>query len=67
MQLKCSFCNTMFNIGNEESLLVAEKFAKDEIAHYDAHCPKCRRAYKVTKEQFVRANPTLRRHVEGKE
>ena len=67
MQLKCSFCTTMFNIGREESLLVAEKFHKGEIAHYDAHCPKCRRAEKVTKEQFFRANPALRKQAEGQE
>ncbi len=67
MQLKCSFCNTMFNIGREESQLIAEKFHNGEIAHYDAHCPKCRRAYKLTREQFVRANPALRKLAEGKE
>ena len=67
MQLKCSFCNTMFNIGREESLLVAEKFHNNEISHYDAHCPKCRRAYKLTREQFARSNPALRRQVESKE
>jgi hypothetical protein len=67
MQLRCTYCNTMFAIGREESLIIADRFNKGEITHYDAHCPKCRRAQKITLEQFIRVNPTLRKLAEGKE
>jgi hypothetical protein len=67
MQLKCTFCNSMFNIGNDEAAAVATKFHDNEIAHYDAHCPKCHRSQKVTRDQFVRGFPALRKVAENKE
>jgi hypothetical protein len=67
MQLRCTFCTSMFTIGREEATIIADKFHNDEISHYDAHCPKCHRAQKITKQQFFRAFPNLAKIAEGKE
>ena len=53
MQLKCSFCAMPFALSNEQVTQAIEIFKKDENAHYDAPCPKCRRSTKLTKKAFA--------------
>ncbi len=52
MQLKCSFCSTPFSLSKEQVNEALEAFKADKTAHYDAYCPKCRRAIKVTRRHF---------------
>ncbi|MGD0611056.1 MAG: hypothetical protein ABSB41_06035 [Anaerolineales bacterium] len=47
MQLRCTYCQTMFAIGREETLAALEDMAENNLKYYDAHCPKCRRANRV--------------------
>jgi hypothetical protein len=66
MQLKCSFCSTPFALSNDQ---VAEAIAilkKDPHGHYDAHCPKCRRANKLPRKMFA-MHPAYRRMLESSE
>ena len=67
MQLKCSYCSTPFAINNETALVAIEELKDPKKHHYDAHCPKCRRAVYVTREQLARAYPVYRKQLEGKE
>ncbi len=60
MQLKCSFCSTPFALSKEQIAQAVEVFKADKTAHYDAHCPKCRRAIKVTRRNFS-INPLYKR------
>jgi hypothetical protein len=39
-------------------------FKENPEAHYDAHCPKCRKATKISKKQFA-LNPVYRKMLEA--
>lgn len=52
MQIKCQFCSTPFALTNEQVAEAVEIIKKDAHAHYDAHCPKCRRSTKLAKKSF---------------
>lgn len=60
MQLKCSFCSTPFSLNKEQVNEALEAVKTDKAAHYDAHCPKCRRAFKITRRHFE-MNPLYKR------
>lgn len=64
MQIKCSFCSTPFALTNEQVAEAVEIIKKDAHAHYDAHCPKCRRSTKLAKKAF-QLNPVTRKLLEG--
>jgi hypothetical protein len=64
MQIKCSFCGVPFAL-NHEQIDEAIKILKDEgRAHYDAHCPKCRRSTKLAKKVFE-LNPIYKKMLEA--
>lgn len=52
MQIKCSYCSTPFALSKEQVAEAIEIVKKDPHAHYDAHCPKCRRAVRVPRKSF---------------
>jgi hypothetical protein len=47
MQLRCSYCQTMFSISRDEMLAALQQMDLHKQKYYDAHCPKCRRANRV--------------------
>ena len=51
MQLRCSYCQTMFAISRDETLAAIEHMAENSLKYFDAHCPNCRRANRV--ERFT--------------
>ena len=64
MQIKCSFCGVPFALGHEQ-IAEAIKMLKDgEHAHYDAQCPKCRRATKLSRKSFE-LNPVYKKMLEA--
>jgi hypothetical protein len=60
MQLRCPYCQTMFALTRETVEAAYAQMVKEGLHHYDAHCPRCRRAVFVTREQFERFNPALK-------
>ncbi len=60
MQLKCAYCTMPFSLTNEQVNQAIEIFKKDSHAHYDAHCPKCRRSTKLAKKVFE-INPVYKK------
>lgn len=65
MQLKCSFCAMPFSLTNEQITEAIEIFKKDGHAHFDAHCPKCRRSTKLAKKVFE-LNPVYKKMLSTK-
>jgi hypothetical protein len=63
MQIKCSSCAMPYALTKEEVAKMAELFKANPKAHYDAHCPKCRRATKINKKQFS-LNPLYKKMLE---
>ena len=57
MQLRCSYCQTMFAISREETLAALEHMADNNLKYYDAHCPNCRRANRVERIKLEASYP----------
>jgi hypothetical protein len=57
MQLRCTYCQTMFSISREEMLAGLEHMEEQKQSYYDAHCPKCRRANRVERARMERFFP----------
>lgn len=57
MNLRCSYCQTPFTIGHAQILAALKMLQDESLHHYDAHCPRCRRANQVSRERLEHAFP----------
>jgi len=57
MQLRCTYCQTMFAIGRDETLIALQTMSDENLEYYHAYCPKCRRANRVERKKLERTNP----------
>lgn len=57
MQLHCTYCQTMFAIGREEKLIALQTMSTENLLHYDAYCPKCRRANRIARKRMELSFP----------
>jgi len=60
MNLRCSYCQTMFALSRETMLVALEQMEAEGLHHYDAHCPKCRRANSMSRDRLEKASPGWR-------
>jgi len=67
MQLRCTYCQTMFAISQEEMLAALEHMEENKQVYYDAHCPKCRRANRVEKARMERFFPDWKKAIKTME
>src|SRR6266540_4289765 len=52
MNLRCFYCQTPFTVGRPEMLAALQRMETENLNHYDAHCPRCRRANSVSRERM---------------
>lgn len=57
MQIRCSNCHKPFAISKDEVHLALDTISAEGLAHYNAHCPHCRRANRISPEELHRAAP----------
>lgn len=60
MNLRCSFCQTPFTLGRLEKLDALQEVYAKNLTHYDAHCPRCRRATPVLRQKLEMSFPNWR-------
>jgi hypothetical protein len=60
MNIHCSFCQTPFSIGRNEKLAALQHMYAENLNHYDAHCPRCRRANTVLRQKMEMTFPNWR-------
>jgi hypothetical protein len=60
MNLRCSFCQTPYAIGRNETLAALQHMDAEKLTHYDAHCPRCRRATPVLRQKLEMTMPNWR-------
>ncbi|HKI55141.1 MAG TPA: hypothetical protein VJ987_13520 [Anaerolineales bacterium] len=60
MNLRCSFCQTPFTIGRVEKLDALQHMDANNLSHYDAHCPRCRRATPIPRKRLEMTMPNWR-------
>jgi phage FluMu protein Com len=61
MQLRCRQCHRPFAITKEAVHNALELLEDENMNHYDAVCPHCRRTNQVSKQQLQRAAPGWRK------
>jgi hypothetical protein len=57
MQLRCTYCQTMYAIGREEKLIAIQTMNDEDLQYYHTYCPKCRRANRVERKKLERSYP----------
>jgi phage FluMu protein Com len=57
MQIRCSNCHKPFAIGKDEIHMALDTITAEGLAHYNAYCPHCRRANRISPEELHRAAP----------
>ncbi|RPI87801.1 MAG: hypothetical protein EHM41_03690 [Chloroflexi bacterium] len=57
MQIRCQHCHKPFALGKEAVYAALDELKRDDLAHYNAYCPHCSRANRVSKNELQRAAP----------
>lgn len=60
MNTRCSFCQTPYTLSRVEMLDALQEMDSKKLNHYDAHCPRCRRATPVTRQRMEMFLPNWR-------
>lgn len=60
MNIRCAFCQTPYAIGRIEKLDALQHMYANNLNHYDAHCPRCRRATPVLRQKLEMTMPNWR-------
>lgn len=60
MNLRCAFCQTPYTLGRIEKLIALQHMDTENLSHYDAHCPRCRKATPVLREKMEATFPDWR-------
>lgn len=57
MQIRCYNCHKPFALGKEAVHFALDEVQSEGLNHYNAYCPHCRRANRVSVEELRRAAP----------
>ena len=60
MNIRCAFCQTPYTLSRNEILFALQKIDSEKLNHYDAHCPRCRRATQLPTQRLEMAFPNWR-------
>lgn len=60
MNLRCLYCQTPFALGRAEMLAALVTMNEKNQNHYDAHCPRCRRANSISRQRMELFYPNWR-------
>ncbi|MCZ2126808.1 MAG: hypothetical protein LC099_03425 [Anaerolineales bacterium] len=60
LNLRCLYCQTPFTVGRAEMLSALISMDAKGQNHYDAHCPRCRRANSISRQRMELFYPNWR-------
>ena len=60
MNIRCSFCQTPYTLSRVAMLDALQEMDAGKLTHYDAHCPKCRRANPIPRQRMEMFMPKWR-------
>ena len=60
MNLRCLYCQTPFTLPRTELLTALISMNEKSQNHYDAHCPRCRRANSISRQRMELYYPNWR-------
>ena len=52
MNIRCAFCQTPYTLSRVEMLDALQEMDAHQLIHYDAHCPRCRRATQIPRQRM---------------
>jgi hypothetical protein len=61
MQIHCYHCHKPFAISKEVIHNALDALSDENLSHYNAYCPHCRRANRISFEELQRAAPDWKR------
>lgn len=60
MNIRCAFCQTPYTLSRVTMLDALQEVDSQNLTHYDAQCPRCRRATRVPRQRLEVAMPNWR-------
>jgi phage FluMu protein Com len=57
MQIRCFKCQMPIALGQDVIAEALELVEKEDLAHYDVRCPRCRKINRVSRKQLARLAP----------
>ena len=60
MNIRCAFCQTPYTLSRVDMLDALQEMDSKNLTHYDAHCPRCRRATQIPRQRMDMAMPKWR-------
>lgn len=57
MQIRCSNCHRPFALSKETVIAALNLVSEENLGHYNAQCPHCRRVNRVSQKELMRAAP----------
>jgi len=60
MNIRCAFCQTPYTLSRVAMLDALQEVDAGNLTHYDAHCPRCRRATQIPRQRLEMAMPNWR-------
>lgn len=57
MQLRCQRCHRPFAIGKDAVHAALDMMVEENLSHYDAVCPHCKRTNRVSMDELQRGAP----------
>jgi hypothetical protein len=65
MNIRCSFCQTPYTLSRVAMLDALQEVDSQNLSHYDAHCPRCRRATQIPRQRLEMAMPNWREELKA--
>ena len=60
MNIRCSFCQTPYTLSRIEMIDALQEMDAQKLNHYDAHCPRCKRATPIQRSRLEMMMPKWR-------
>lgn len=60
LNIRCAFCQTPYTLSRVTMLDALQEVDSQNLTHYDAHCPRCRRATPIPRQKLEMAMPNWR-------
>ena len=67
MRIRCYRCGMSYSLGKDEIGFAVTALKETGGNHYDARCPRCRHANRVSLEQLEQAAPAIEPEQTGKD
>lgn len=65
MQIRCAHCGIPFSLNREAVHAALDMMHEQDLKHYDARCPQCRKVNRVALKRLQRAAPDWEKSASG--